>query len=204
MHAFNKTLIALAFLGSSVAVQANDGSSNFGGITLGSTSAKVERSDGVSYNLDRPNSNGIIGKNATWGIRLGQQNSDSRYYATYDNVSSSHNGLKLRQENLLGSYDVFVPVGRGSDTNLFVGGTLGMTKLSQESRGISRSTDWGYAWGAQAGVHHQVSQKTSLELGYRYLRSNASTELSAHSGPKLGSLSLNSSAQTYLAANYHF
>ena len=56
----------------------------------------------------------------------------------------------------------------------------------------------------QAGVLQQVSQNTSVELGYRYLRSNASTEMSERSGSKQGSLSLTSSAQTYLSANYAF
>ncbi|MCY1176418.1 hypothetical protein D3C81_1692960 [compost metagenome] len=54
------------------------------------------------------------------------------------------------------------------------------------------------------GVLQQLSQNVSVELGYRYLRSNASTEVSEHGGSKLGSLQLDSSAQTYLSANYAF
>ncbi|MNP78855.1 hypothetical protein D3C76_1765640 [compost metagenome] len=54
------------------------------------------------------------------------------------------------------------------------------------------------------GVLQQVSRNTSVELGYRYLRSNASTELSEHGGSKQGSLGLTSSAQTYVSANYAF
>ncbi|MNO08424.1 hypothetical protein D3C81_2310550 [compost metagenome] len=57
--------------------------------------------------------------------------------------------------------------------------------------------------GVQAGILQQVSKNASVELGYRYLRSNASTEMSAQ-GSKQGSLSLTSSAQTYLSANYAF
>jgi hypothetical protein len=53
-------------------------------------------------------------------------------------------------------------------------------------------------------VLQQVSQNTSVELGYRYLRSNASTEMSERGGSKQGSLDLTSSAQTYLSANYAF
>lgn len=136
------------------------------------------------------------------GVRLGQQNNQGRYYATYDNVSGSHNGIKLRQENLLGSYDLFYPV--GGSTKLFGGATVGITKMTQESPGFSRDSDIGYALGGQVGVLQQVSQNTSVELGYRYLRSNASTEMSERGGSKLGSLALNSSAQTYLSANYAF
>jgi len=108
----------------------------------------------------------------------------------------------MRQENLLGSYDVFYPL--GSSTKAFGGASLGVTKLSQESSGYSRDTDTGYAYGLQAGVLQQVSSNASVELGYRYLRSNATTELSEHDGDKLGALRLKSSAQTYLSANYLF
>lgn len=79
-----------------------------------------------------------------------------------------------------------------------------MTKLTQESGGFSRDSNIGYALGGQVGVLQQVSKNTSLELGYRYLRSNASTEMNERNGSKQGSLNLTSSAQTYLAANYAF
>jgi opacity protein-like surface antigen len=79
-----------------------------------------------------------------------------------------------------------------------------LTKLTQQSPGFSRDSNIGYAIGAQAGILQQVSQNTSVELGYRYLRSNASTEMSERGGSKQGSLRLNSSAQTYLSANYAF
>jgi hypothetical protein len=121
---------------------------------------------------------------------------------TYDNVSGDHSGLKLRQENLLGSYDLFLPV--GDTTKLFGGGSLGVTKLTQDSPGASRDTDYGYAYGLQAGVIQDITDKASVELGYRYLRTNAATEVGAHGGPKDGTLRLTSSAQTYLAASYKF
>lgn len=202
MLKFNQFMLALAFIGGSAVAQASEESITFGGVTYGSTSDKISKSNNLNRNLNTPNADGIIGKDGTWGVRLGQQNQDNRYYASYDNVSGSHNGLKLRQENLLGSYDAFMPV--GPSTQLFGGGTLGFTKLTQESRGSSRDTGMGYAAGLQAGVLQQVAQNVSVELGYRYLRSNASTEVSPHGQPKAGSLKVNSSAQTYLAANYNF
>ena len=199
MTTFKKIMLAMTVLSASAVAQAAD--ENFASITLGQTSDKVKKSSLLNSNLDHPNANGVISKDTTYGVRLGQQNNDRRYYATYDNVSGTHNGIKLRQENLLGSYDLFLPV--TSSTKLFGGATAGVTKLSQESSGYSRDTDIGYAVGLQTGVLQQVSKNVSVEMGYRYLRSNASTEMSAQ-GTKQGSLSLDSSAQTYLSANYAF
>ncbi|QXI21522.1 porin family protein [Pseudomonas iranensis] len=201
MTRLNKLLLAFTLLGSSIAANADD-TSNFAGLTFGQTSDKIDKSHALNNNLGNPNVTGAIDGNNTYGMRLGQQNSQGRYYATYDNVSGSHNGVKLRQENLLGSYDLFYPV--GVSTKLFGGATAGLTKLTQDSPGFSRDSDIGYAIGGQVGVLQQVSQNTSVELGYRYLRSNASTEMKDSGGSKQGSLDLTSSAQTYLSANYYF
>ncbi|TDK52411.1 MULTISPECIES: hypothetical protein [Pseudomonas] len=201
MTRLNKLLLAFTLLGSSIAANADD-TSNFAGLTFGQTSDKIDKSHALNNNLGNPNVTGAIDGNNTYGMRLGQQNSQGRYYATYDNVSGSHNGVKLRQENLLGSYDLFYPV--GGSTKLFGGATAGLTKLTQDSPGFSRDSDIGYAIGGQVGVLQQVSQNTSVELGYRYLRSNASTEMKDSGGSKQGSLDLTSSAQTYLSANYYF
>jgi opacity protein-like surface antigen len=200
MTGFKKLLLAFTVFGASTAAFAS--TDNFASLTYGQTSDKIKKSHALNDNLDRPNADGVIGKDNTWGLRLGQQNNQGRYYATYDNVSGSHNGIKLRQENLLGSYDLFHPL--AASTKLFGGVSAGLTKMTQESPGFSRDSDIGYAIGAQAGILQQVSQNTSVELGYRYLRSNASTEMSERGGSKQGSLSLTSSAQTYLSANYAF
>jgi opacity protein-like surface antigen len=200
MTGFKKLLLAITVMGASTAAFASD--DNFAGLTYGQTSDKVKKSHALSDNLDRPNANGVIDKDNTWGVRLGRQNSQGRYYATYDNVSGSHNGIKMRQENLLGSYDLFYP--GGGSTKLFGGVSAGLTKVSQESTGFSRDTNVGYTYGAQAGVLQQLSRNTSVELGYRYLRTNASTEVREHSGSKQGSLGMNSSSQAYVAANYAF
>jgi opacity protein-like surface antigen len=199
MTYIKKLLLAFTVLGASAMAHADD---NFASLTLGQTSDKIKKSSALNQNLGHPNTDGVIGKDTTYGLRLGRQNDQGRYYATYDNVSGSHNGIKLRQENLLGSYDVFYPV--TGTTRLFGGGSAGLTKLTQESGGYSRDTDIGYAVGVQAGVLQKISQNASVELGYRYLRSNASTEMSPHGGAKVGSLDLTSSAQTYLSANYTF
>jgi len=200
MKSLNTLLAALTVLGASMTVHAAD--DTFASVTYGQTSDKVRKSGQLGTNLGNLNSDGIIGKDDTWGVRLGRINDQGRYYATYDNVSGTHNGVKLRQENLLGSYDLFYPV-TGS-TKLFGGATAGLTKLTQDSPGASRDSDIGYAVGLQGGVLQQVSDNASVELGYRYLRSNASTELAESGGDKLGALRLTSSAQTYLSANYRF
>ncbi|MQA55668.1 outer membrane beta-barrel protein [Pseudomonas piscis] len=200
MTSLKKLLLAFTVLGASAAAQAAD--SNFASLSFGQTSDKIKKSGSLNNNLGHPNADGVIGKDNTWGLRVGQQNDQGRYYATYDYVSGSHNGIKLRQQNLLGSYDRFLPV--TSSTRLFGGASAGLTKLTQKSPGFSHDSDIGYALGVQAGVLQQVSQNASVELGYRYLRSNAGTQMSERGGGKQGSLSLTSSAQTYLSANYAF
>ena len=200
MKALNTLFLAAAFFSASAAVQAAD--TTFAGVTYGQTSDKIKKSGLLSSNTEHLNTDGIISKDGTWGVRVGQRNDQGRYYLTYDNVSNDHSGLKVRQENLLGSYDMFYPL--GTSTKLFGGASAGLTKLSQESSGYSRDTDTGYAIGLQAGLLQQVTDNASVELGYRYLRSNASTELAEHGGPKVGTLRLDSSAQTYLSANYAF
>ncbi|MGE7994308.1 hypothetical protein ACQKPE_25530 [Pseudomonas sp. NPDC089554] len=200
MKTLNTLIAAMAVCAAGItSAQADD---TFASLTYGQTSDKIRKSGLLQRNTDHFNADGIIGKDSTYGVRLGQINDQGRYYITYDNVSGDHNGIKLRQENLLGSYDAFLPI--SSSTKLFGGGSLGMVKLSQESKGASRDTDYGYAVGLQAGVLQQVTDNTSVELGYRYLRSNAATEISSHGGPKTGTMRLTSSAQTYLAASYKF
>ncbi|ANC02285.1 MULTISPECIES: outer membrane protein [Pseudomonas] len=201
MKALNTLMVAMAVCAAGVTAtaQADD---TFASLTYGQTSDKVRKSGLLQRNTDNFNADGIIGKDSTWGLRVGQINDQGRYYLTYDNVSGDHSGVKLRQENLLGSYDVFLPI--TDTTKLFGGGSVGVTKLTQTSSGYSRDTDYGYAVGLQAGVLQQVTDNTSVELGYRYLTSNAATELSSHGGPKDGTLRLKSSAQTYLAASYKF
>ncbi|MHC8346608.1 hypothetical protein [Pseudomonas sp. RT6P73] len=200
MTHFKKLLLAFSMLGTAAAAQAE--TKNFASLTYGQTSNQFSKSKSLNDNLSHPSADGIIHKDHTVGLRAGRQNDDSRYYLTYDNVSGSQHGFKQRQENLLGSYDLFLPV--GNSTKLFGGASAGITKVAQESPGFSRDSNIGYTVGAQLGVLQQVSQNTSVELGYRYLRTNASTELNEHGGSKQGSMKLNSSAQTYLAANYAF
>jgi opacity protein-like surface antigen len=200
MTYFKRILAAFALIGTAGMAQADE---DFASLTYGKSIDKISKSNALDANLDRPNAAGIIGsRDNTWGARIGRQGADARYYATYDYVAGTHGGGKLRQENLLGSYDRFLPL--TPTTKLFGGGTLGVTRLSQDSPGFSRDRGVGYAVGGQVGVLQKVTQNVSLEVGYRYLRSNASAEVSPRHGAKLGSIKLDSTSQTYLAANYAF
>ena len=199
MENFSKLLIAAGILSISSLAQASD--SNFVGLSYGKTSDNISKSSALNSNLGRPDADAVIAREGTWGIRAGQQNDVGRYYATYDYTSGSHDGIKLRQQNLLGSYDVFLPVAQ--QTKLFGGVSGGITRLTQKSAGFSRNSDTGYAVGFQGGVLQQVAQNTQIEAGYRYLRSNAGTEMSTN-GSKQGSLSLKSAGQLYVSANYGF
>ena len=197
----SKLLLAtsLAF-GAATAAHADN---NFAGLTWGQTSNNIQKSSALNANLGNPNLDSVIDNSSTWGLRAGQQNDAGRYYATYEYISDSNNGYKLRQQNLLGSYDVFVPVG-DYNTKLFGGATLGLVKLEQESKGMSRDSNINYAAGLQAGILQDLSKNASIEAGYRYLRTNVSTDMGEHGGPRQGSLDLYSSGQAYLGANYKF
>lgn len=197
---FSKIALASAMaLGSAVA-QADE---PFIGLTWGQTSNNIQKSTALNANLNNPKLDKVIHDTGTWGIRAGQKNESGRYYATYENVSDSNAGAKLRQQNLLGSYDMFVPLGNNA-TKLFAGGTLGLVKLEQDSPGFSRDSDIGYAVGLQAGVLQELNKEFSVEAGYRYLRTNANTEMALRGAPKLGSLDLHSSSQVYLGLGYTF
>ena len=177
---------------------------NFAGLTWGKSTVNMDRSSSLKLNMPGTNRfDDTIKNSGTWGIRAGQMTDEARYYATYENVSDDYgSSLKLRQQNLIGSYDMFLPV--GDTTRLFGGASAGLTKLENESSGYSRDSDIGYLVGLQAGVLQDVGSNTSIEAGYRYLRSNAGTEVSERGVGKVGSIDLHSTKQAYLGVNYKF
>lgn len=199
-HTLSRIALASALAFAAVGAQAAD---NFVGLTWGQTNNNIQKSDSLNANLNNPSLDKVIHKTDTWGVRAGQQHDSGRYYMTYENFSDTDSGYKLRQQNLLGSYDVFVPVG-DYNTKLFGGATLGLVKLEQESKGMSRDSNINYAAGLQAGILQDLSKNASIEAGYRYLRTHVSTDMGEHGGPRLGSLDLHSSGQAYLGANYKF
>jgi len=177
---------------------------NFAGLTWGKSTVNIDRSSTLKQNMPGANRfDDTIKNSGTWGIRAGQMTDEARYYATYENVSDDYgSSLKLRQQNLFGSYDMFLPV--GDTTRLFGGASAGVTKLENESSGYRRDSDIGYLVGLQAGVLQDVGKNTSIEAGYRYLRSNAGTEVAERGVGKVGSIDLHSSKQAYLGVNYKF
>ncbi|MCZ4324550.1 outer membrane beta-barrel protein [Pseudomonas sp. GLN_6] len=200
----NRTLSKLALATSlTFAAAAANAGDNFVGLTWGQTDNNIQKSSALNSNLNNPKLDKVINDTGTWGVRAGQVSETNRYYMTYENVSDTDSGNKLRQQNLLGSYDVFLPIG-DYNTKLFGGATAGLVKLEQESKGFKRDSDIGYALGLQAGILQDINQNASIEAGYRYLRTNASTEMAPHGAGKVGSLDLHSSGQLYLGANYKF
>jgi opacity protein-like surface antigen len=200
MKTLTTLALASAFGLATVGAQAAE---TFGGLTWGHGTSNIQSSSALKQNLGHPKFDNVIRHSNTWGLRLGQQNDERRYYATYEYISDNYsNSLKLRQQNLLGSYDAFLPL--RDSTRLFGGATLGLIKLEQESKGYRRDSDIGYAAGLQAGIIQDLAANLALEGGYRYLRSNASTEVGAHGGAKLGSIDLHSTKQAYLGLNYNF
>lgn len=177
---------------------------NFAGLTWGKSTVNIDRSSTLKQNMPGANRfDDTIKNSGTWGIRAGQMTDEARYYATYENVSDDYgSSLKLRQQNLIGSYDMFLPV--GDTTRLFGGASAGLTKLENESSGYRRDSDIDYLVGLQAGVLQDVGNNTSIEAGYRYLRSNAGTEVAERGVGKVGSIDLHSTKQAYLGVNYKF
>lgn len=100
MTGFKNLLLAFTVLSASTAAFASD--ENFASLALGKTSDK----DKKSHALNSATLGGVAGNDSAWRVRLGQQNSEGGYYAAYDNVSVSYNGIKLRQEDRMGRYDL--------------------------------------------------------------------------------------------------
>lgn len=188
---------ALAF--ASVPVLAQD---TFVGLTWGETSNNMDRSGSLQSNPLSSSMDSTIKNDDTWGLRGGVQNDTGRMYVTYEYVSDTGRGYKLRQQNLLGSYDLFLPI--TDNTRLFGGVSAGLVKLTQDSPGYSRDSDIGIAGGLQAGVLHQFDAPVSLEAGYRYLRTTADVDVNSNNGAVRGSADLKSSEQLYIGLNYHF
>ena len=188
---------ALAF--ASVPVLAQD---TFVGLTWGETSNNMDRSGSLQRNPLSNSMDSTIKNDSTWGLRGGVQDDTGRMYVTYEYVSDTGRGYKLRQQNLLGSYDLFLPI--TDNTRLFGGVSAGLVKLTQDSPGYRRDSDIGVAGGLQAGILHQFDAPVSLEAGYRYMRTTADVSVNSNNGAVRGSADLKSSEQLYLGLNYHF
>ncbi|SDS76894.1 Outer membrane protein beta-barrel domain-containing protein [Halopseudomonas litoralis] len=176
---------------------------NFVGLTWGETSNNIDRSSALKGSSQTSRLDDTINNSGTWGVRGGVQDDTGRMYLTYEYVSDTYSSrYKLRQQNLLGSYDLFLPV--ADSTRLFGGVTAGLVKLEQDSPGFHRDSDLGLAGGLQAGILHSLNPDFSIEAGYRYLRTTVDASLNARDRSVGGSFDLKSSDQAYLGLNYHF
>ncbi|SER40899.1 outer membrane beta-barrel protein [Halopseudomonas bauzanensis] len=175
----------------------------FVGLTWGETSNNMDRSSSLKGEPEARRLDDTINNSGTWGVRAGIQDDTGRMYLSYEYVSDTYSGsYKMRQQNLLGSYDLFLPV--ADNTRLFGGVTAGLVKLEQDSPGYHRDSDLGLAGGLQVGVLHSLAPEFSIEGGYRYLRTTADASLNARDRSVGGSFDLKSSDMAYLGLNYHF
>lgn len=132
MLTFNKLFLALAFLGSSAAAQAAEGNADVSRIDYGKTSEKPDRPSGMRRSVSGGSANAV----GTWGQSLSQQHVDHAYCSSFENLSASYNGVKVRQENLLGSYDVSLPL--ASTSRLFDSGMPLRSETTQASLSLSQ------------------------------------------------------------------
>lgn len=105
MTTLKNLLLAFTVMGASVAAHASD--DNFSSPTFDQNN-RLKKANALNFNY--PNAAGVVNDSA-WSVRLAQENSRGLYHATYDKVSGTYNGIKLRQEYLLGVYDLSDPVG---------------------------------------------------------------------------------------------
>lgn len=190
----------------SLAVQAQSlqAQDAFVGLTWGETSNNISRSSSLKNSpASTSKLDDVINNSSTWGVRGGVLTDMGRAYVTYEYVSDKYSNMyKFRQQNLLGSYDLFLPIGQ--DTNLFGGATVGLTKLTQDSSGYHRDSDFDLTAGLQAGIMHRLAPNASIEAGYRYMRTRVDVDLDKRDRSVNGSFDLKSSDQAYVGLNYHF
>ncbi|MHC8406265.1 hypothetical protein [Pseudomonas sp. TMB3-21] len=59
-----------------------------------------------SHNLSSLKTTHTVSQNGAWSAQLLQSNHPANYSDGYANVSVSHNGIKLRESDFLGRYDL--------------------------------------------------------------------------------------------------
>lgn len=97
MTAIKKLMLALTMLGATAGVQASD--SNFAAFG----SEKTKKSSSLIHRVSIEDAGSQA---APWGQSLGQQGLGEGYRTGYGNLTGHFNGNKLRQQDLLGRYDI--------------------------------------------------------------------------------------------------
>lgn len=189
MKVFKIFFIVIVLLGFVVGVQVVD---NFVGLIWGEISNNIQKFKLLNCNLNSLNFDKVIDNIGIWGICVGQQFEQGCYYVIYENIFDISSGNKLCQQNLFGSYDVFLLIG-DNNIKLFGGVIFGLVKLEQDGKGFKCDSDVGYVVGLQVGILQELSKNVLIEGGYCYLCINVSIEMILYGGNKLGFLDLYSS-----------
>lgn len=100
MTGLKNLILAFTVMGVSAAAHAAD--DHFNRPSTGQASNKARKSTVLSFS----NVGASVADDSAWGAHLARQNSHNGYYATYDKVSVSHNGIKLFEQDLMGRYDL--------------------------------------------------------------------------------------------------
>lgn len=106
MTMFKKLMLVFTMLGAGAAVQASDDS--FAGLRTGQGGEKLKRSASAGIRVTALE--GVTVQDAPWSAHLSSSRSLPDYAAGYGVATTAYNGIKLRQENLPGSYDVRLPI----------------------------------------------------------------------------------------------
>lgn len=100
MTGFKNLILAFTVLSASTAALASD--DVLANLALGKNGERAKR----SMTLNRYSAVNVVNHDSAWGAHLSPASHPADYSATYANVSVSHNGIKLRQEDLMGRYDL--------------------------------------------------------------------------------------------------
>lgn len=100
MTGLKNLLLAFTVLSASTAAFAAD--DNLANQVLRKSAEKEKK----SLSLTSSSTIGAVKPDSAWGARLGQQQHPADYCTTYSRVSVSHNGIKLRPEDVSGRYDL--------------------------------------------------------------------------------------------------
>lgn len=131
MLTFNKLFLALAFLGSSAAAQAADGTADVSRTDFGKNTERADRINGLRRSLTTSTQVG------SWSQTFSQQPVDYPYAAGYGNLTARVNGVSLQTANLPATYAV--QMSSPSATRLFEASAPVRTLQQPPSLSLSES-----------------------------------------------------------------
>jgi len=191
-------LASLLVIGSTSAMAAKVGDTiigvEFGGQHVSSTTTATNLTTGVSASASGSD-------NTTYeAIKVGKYIKYGRVGVTLGH-GNSKNGVK---SNYLGaSYDyVFY---NDSKFSPFIGAIVAYSKTTATGSGFTVNEN-GFSYGGEAGLTYDISSKFDLEIGARYLSSNASgDDTQTISGtPVKVTVNVDNITQYYFGVNYKF